>query len=63
MKISALSLAAGLLMAVPVLAADVPTPGCCEITETCGSCNCCGRCGCHDPCCKVCTVVPTVKEV
>jgi hypothetical protein len=64
MKTIPLSLAIGLLMAVPAWAGDCGgDPAACGPVETCGSPNCCAHCGRHCGCEKYCKVVPYMKEV
>lgn len=65
MRISALSLAISLLIAGSAWADQAVSgpAGGQKVTEICGSPNCCAHCGRHSCCNKVCTVVPTTKEV
>jgi hypothetical protein len=66
MKIYALSMTLGVLIASSALAADancVPAPEACKEVQTCGSSDCCAHCGNHACCEKYCKVVCEMKEV
>jgi len=64
MKLSALSIAIGLLLAGSAFAAGTcGTPDCCEPEQVCGTPDCCGHCGRRSVCDKVCRVVCEMKEV
>lgn len=66
MKIYALSLAIGLLIANGAIAAEsggLPSAETCKEVQTVGSPNCCAHCGAHACCDRYCRIVCEMKEV